>query len=291
VPSPTVAGDPSLAPSRRLARPSGWPDRRRRDRERDPEPAGLDVAAGHQLLQALVGDERGEDEELGRDEHLRPALGTFGQQPRSREAPDDDDAGDALDGTVKPERDERDRARHDPGDDRHRPLDAEPDEAKPGEPPGEPGGSQPVVAARKRDGRGGGCHLHHPESRKPMRTARPGDGAQTPPYLFRDPASSAAFGLMGRIASGGGGACAQGRRWFDRCAPAPSLIRVRDPGGADGATGSTINARQTTSPCCRALAAPSSALYRDEQEHSVRSALAAGPSWRASTLGGAPPEA
>ena len=47
-------------------------DGKRRARQADPEPARPDVAARHELIHALVSDERGQGEELRRDEYLGP---------------------------------------------------------------------------------------------------------------------------------------------------------------------------------------------------------------------------
>src|SRR5215218_3254197 len=63
---------PELRPEPPLRKTERLTDRERGDGQADPEPARFDMAAGHELLHALVGDERGEDEELRGDEQPAP---------------------------------------------------------------------------------------------------------------------------------------------------------------------------------------------------------------------------
>jgi hypothetical protein len=75
VPSPLVATELSLSARPALGDPEEWhPDDARGD-ERDPEPARLGLLARPKLVGSLEGDVRGEQEELDRDQLLRPFFG------------------------------------------------------------------------------------------------------------------------------------------------------------------------------------------------------------------------
>ena len=104
-----------------------------RDREPDPDPAVLGPLVADERAHRLDRDVGREQEELDRDELLRAGLGGRGEHPLPGEAPDDDQAREALDRAVEAEADERDRARDDAGRDRDAALDGHPREAQPRE--------------------------------------------------------------------------------------------------------------------------------------------------------------
>jgi hypothetical protein len=101
--------------------------------EGHPEHADVGMLCADQMPDRLEPDVWGEKEELDHDELLRPLLGSVGQQPVTGEAPDDYDAGDALDRSVDPEADQGDRPGEDAGRDRDRALRAHPRQAEPRE--------------------------------------------------------------------------------------------------------------------------------------------------------------
>ena len=123
------------------------PDQARGD-ERHAEPARLCLLAGDQLVDCLCGHVRHEQEELNGDELLRALLRGMGEEPRPREAPDDDEARESLDGRVEAKRNQRDRAGENSRGDRYRTFGAHPHERHPREQPGSAGGTQPLFAAR-----------------------------------------------------------------------------------------------------------------------------------------------
>jgi hypothetical protein len=74
---------------------------------------------------------RGEDVELDRDELLGAFLGGVGKSAPTGKAPDDDNAGESLDGAIEAEADQSDGPGDDPGEDRHRAFDCHVSEACP----------------------------------------------------------------------------------------------------------------------------------------------------------------
>src|SRR4051812_43990147 len=96
------------------------------------------MLADDQRPHGLDADVRGEDEELDGDELLGTTLGGLGHHARTREAPDDDDAGEPLDRRVEAEADQRDRPRHHTRRDRDDPLDAHRPEREPRQQPHPP---------------------------------------------------------------------------------------------------------------------------------------------------------
>ena len=95
------------------------------------EDADLGLGPSDEVADRLERDQWGEDEELNRHEFLSPLLCGMGEKPPAGEAPDDDQAGDALDGRVEAERDQRDRAGQESCRDRDDTLCPHPGKAQP----------------------------------------------------------------------------------------------------------------------------------------------------------------
>jgi hypothetical protein len=107
--------------------------------------------AADQRADRLDGHVRGQQEELDRDELLRARLGSLREDPRAGEAPDDDDAREALDRGVQTEADQRDGTGGQAGEDRYGTLDGHPREAEPRQEPSPAG--EPQVAVHGGRGR------------------------------------------------------------------------------------------------------------------------------------------
>ena len=103
------------------------------EREADSDPACPCLVAGGEVLDGGDDDVRREQEEGGGDDLLCACLGVVGVDAVAGEAPDDDDAGDALDRAVEAVADQGDRVGHDPGGDADRALGGHPCEAEPGD--------------------------------------------------------------------------------------------------------------------------------------------------------------
>ena len=87
----------------------------------------------NQRPHCLNADVDGDREEARTDQPLRPALSRLRCFAPSGEAPQDNDTGSALDDAVRPEADQRNRARREPGEQGDRGLDQVPTEPQCGQ--------------------------------------------------------------------------------------------------------------------------------------------------------------
>jgi hypothetical protein len=103
------------------------------------------MLGGDELVHTFESHVGSKEEELDRDELLRPPFGRRREESRAGEAPDNDEARNPLDSRVDPETDQRDRAGKDAGRDRDRALGAYPDERELGEESSAPCSPKPVT--------------------------------------------------------------------------------------------------------------------------------------------------
>ena len=92
----------------------------------------------------------GEQEEADGNQLLGTPLGTTRATPRAGEQPEHDTAGERLDQAVRPETDQRDRARSKPGADRDREFHHVPGDAAPSEQPRAPLETRALLRRRTR---------------------------------------------------------------------------------------------------------------------------------------------